>query len=297
MAALDHLRLDMGDLPDMALRFAPGHAAIEGEAGPGQAEGIVLAKADAGAVGEAEPARLDLSGRGAKRLKLRPVGRAVLVRAGEMAHQGLDLQPIEQAARQLLRPDPEPVDAGVDHDVARPPGLLPAHRLLAAVQHRPHRQLHRRRHVLSHRPMQHAQLQVAGPGREQLRFRPSGDEEGAAARRLQALHRLARAEAVSIGLHGRAAIGAAAPVRQPVPVGDQGVAVDAEAKGIVNHRPRLARRGPHPQSRFLPAVSGSQNKVTIKAIATTPIVYQRPENGSPVRATIYWLMKGRNPPK
>src|SRR5262245_19849713 len=51
------------------------------------------------------------------------------------------------------------------------------------------------------------------------------------------------------------------------------------------------------QSRFLPAVSGSQNRVTINAIATTPIVYQRPEKGSPVRATIYWLMKGRKPPK
>ena len=51
------------------------------------------------------------------------------------------------------------------------------------------------------------------------------------------------------------------------------------------------------QSNFFPAVSGSQNRLTISAIATTAIVYQRPEKGSPVRATIYWLMKGRKPPK
>ena len=50
-------------------------------------------------------------------------------------------------------------------------------------------------------------------------------------------------------------------------------------------------------SSSLPEVSGSQNNVTTSAIATTPIVYQRPAKGSPVLATMYWLMKGRNPPK
>ena len=37
--------------------------------------------------------------------------------------------------------------------------------------------------------------------------------------------------------------------------------------------------------------------LTTSASATTAIVYQSPAKGSPVRATIYWLMKGRNPPK
>ena len=55
-AALDDLGLDARDLADGALRFAPRHAAVEGEAGAGEVEGIVAAEADAGAVGEAEPA-------------------------------------------------------------------------------------------------------------------------------------------------------------------------------------------------------------------------------------------------
>ena len=50
-------------------------------------------------------------------------------------------------------------------------------------------------------------------------------------------------------------------------------------------------------SSSLPAVSGNQKRVTTSAIATTAIVYHRPANGSPVLATIYWLMKGRKPPK
>jgi hypothetical protein len=59
--------------------------------------------------------------------------------------------------------------------------------------------------------------------------------------------------------------------------------------------PSLPGRGIYSSS--FPAVSGSQNRVTTSAIATTPIVYHRPANGSPVLATIYWLMKGRKPPK
>ena len=50
-------------------------------------------------------------------------------------------------------------------------------------------------------------------------------------------------------------------------------------------------------SSSLPEVSGTAKETISSAMAVTAIVYHRPASGSPVLATIYWLMKGRKPPK
>ena len=67
-----------------------------------------------------------------------------------------------------------------------------------------------------------------------------GDEEVAAAGRLQPLHRLARAEPVAVRLDRRAAGRAAALVGEPVPVGDERVAVERQPQGDMDHDEGLA---------------------------------------------------------
>ena len=225
-AALDDFGLDPRDLLDMALRLAARHAAVERKAGPGEAEGKVGPEADAGAVGEAEPLRAGLAGDGGERLQLRAIGGAVLVGASEMAHQGLDGEPVEQARRDVDRRYAEPVHAGVDHHVAGQSGLAPARDLLGAVQHGARPALHRHRHVAGQDAVEHAEAEIARPGRQRLGLAPGGDEEVAAAGVLKPFHRLARAEAVTVGLDRRAAGRAAAAVREPMPIGDERGAVE-----------------------------------------------------------------------
>jgi hypothetical protein len=57
----------------------------------------------------------------------------ILVRAGQMAHANIDLEPVEQ--RNLVEPQSEPVHPGVDHHVARAifGDLSPARDLLGGV--------------------------------------------------------------------------------------------------------------------------------------------------------------------
>ncbi len=95
--------------------------------------------------------------------------------------------------------------------------------------------LARRDHVARLDAVQHRQFEVARPGHQRLGLGPGGDEEIAAAGRLQPLHRLARAEPVAVGLDRRAALGRAAPMGEPVPVGDQRVAVESQPKRDMDH--------------------------------------------------------------
>ena len=61
----------------------------------------------------------------------------ILVAAGEMAVQRVDREALERA--DLGGPQSQPVDAGVDHYVARMPGrdLLPSRHLFDGVEARP----------------------------------------------------------------------------------------------------------------------------------------------------------------
>ena len=208
--ALHHFGLDPGDLADMPRRLAPRHAAIEGETGASEVEGVIGAEADAGAVGEAQPLRRHPLRQVDEDIALGGIHRHVLVGAGEVAHQRLDLEPVEQAGLDVRRHDSKPVDAGVDHDVARPAGAPPTADLLRRAQYRPGVRAERRLHVLGSHAVQHRHFEVARPRGQRRRLVPGGDEEVAAAGMLQPLDRLARADPVSVGLDRGAASGAAA---------------------------------------------------------------------------------------
>ncbi len=66
------------------------------------------------------------------------VHRAVLVGAGEMRHQDVDLERLDRRIGQFGGLQAEPVDAGVDHQVAGASAALsPQPRLPQAVDHRP----------------------------------------------------------------------------------------------------------------------------------------------------------------
>ena len=97
------------------LASARRNAAVERQTGPYEVEAIIAPKTDAGAVGEA--VALGRNGRGgrAKPLVLRGVERMVLIGAGEMAVQRVDIESVERSG--FLEPQPQPVHSGIDHHV------------------------------------------------------------------------------------------------------------------------------------------------------------------------------------
>ena len=221
----------------MPVRLAPRHAAVEREPGPGQAEGIVLAEADAGAVGEAEPLRLHLAGRPRRRRAAAPhcAGLSSSAQARWLISVSI-LRPSSRPRGDLLRRQAEPVDAGVDHHVAGQAGVAPARDLLGAVQHRPRRRSSRAANMSrAWTPWSTESSRSLGQGISALASAQVATKKCAAARRLEPLHRLARAEPIAVRLDRRAAFRAAAPVREPVPVGDERLAVERETQRSMNH--------------------------------------------------------------
>ena len=117
---LDDLRLGKGDLRDVAGGLGTGDAAVKREAGANEIEAIVAAEADAGRIGEAHPPCRECRCDSLEAGQLGIVEGVILIGAGEVAHQRVDLEAIGRG--QLLGAEAEAVHAGVDHQVAGPAG-------------------------------------------------------------------------------------------------------------------------------------------------------------------------------
>ena len=157
---------------------------------------------------------------------------AVLVRRRQMAVQRFDGQSIERAAQRLLNAQPQPVHAGVDHDVARLPlaRFTPALHLFDAVEHRSRREQPRGDHVTRTHSVQDRQRHPRRQRHQRRGLGPSGDEKVAATRRGQMPHHFARAETIAIGLQRRTARRRAALGGQPAPVGNKRFGRKAQAE-------------------------------------------------------------------
>ena len=108
------------------------------EAGAGEVEGIIRPQRNPRTVGEAGAAVGDCSQNASKRRQLLRVHRAIrFIGAGEVAHQNVDVERCNCCVICLACRNAEPVDAGVDHQVAPPaPACAPAFRLFQRVDHR-----------------------------------------------------------------------------------------------------------------------------------------------------------------
>ena len=116
----------------------------------------------------------------------------------------VDPEPVERA--HLIGPETEPVHAGIDHHIggAIRSDLLPAGDLLDAVENRAGRRVRSRLHIFGAGPMKNDQRAVIGHGPKLFRLGIGGNEESAAASLVQRLHRLEGANAIAVGLYGRA---------------------------------------------------------------------------------------------
>src|SRR3546814_4920265 len=115
----------MHDLPDVPFGQRTLDATINRKPRPGQVERIIGAKADAGGIGEAVGLCRDHRADSAKAFELALVQRVSgFVSAGKVAHQRVDQQPVEDARSGFLQRQAQPVDAGIDHDIAQAPARL-----------------------------------------------------------------------------------------------------------------------------------------------------------------------------
>ena len=96
-----------------------------------------------------------------------------------------------------------PVSIITSHGAARR-DLLPARDLLGGVEARARARRQRRLDIVRPDAVEHDQLRIRGNGAERFGLGPGRDEEVAAARLVQRLHRLARAKAIAVGLDRRA---------------------------------------------------------------------------------------------
>ena len=191
---------------------------------------IFLAPADARAVGEAVAPRLHLPAHIIEKQQLHIVERMLLLRRDEMAHQRVDLQPVEQAEIEIGEREAEPVHAGVDHHVAGAAARrLPAGDLLRAVEHRTGAGRKRDLHILRPHAVQHAHGKiVAQILLQRQRLGPGGDEKVAAPRIGKVRQHLPRAQAIAIGLDRRPACRRSALLPQPGIVGEQRAAIELQ---------------------------------------------------------------------
>ena len=129
----------MRDLADFGGQLGPRHAAVERQARAGQVEGISRPERDPGAVGQAAAAMRHVRREFLEQAPLPLVLRGVLVGRSEVRHQRFDLQAADQRIADFSRRQAEAIDAGVDHQVARPATAIePQPRLVQAVDHRTH---------------------------------------------------------------------------------------------------------------------------------------------------------------
>ena len=212
----------------------------------------IRAATDAGAVRQAVTPRRNGLPNIAEARALDGVERHILIRRRQMAHQRDEAQVRDHGGQIIAPVQPQPVHAGIDHHVAgaaarRPP----ARHLLRRGKNRPRTGLQCLGHVLRPHAMQDRQADALLQQRLQCRrLAPVGHEEVAASRLRQPAQHLVRAQAVAVRLDRRATGGGAALARQPAPVGNERVAVQAQAQrsGVAVHRdadsaPRFPRRG------------------------------------------------------
>jgi len=103
---------------DQSGEFPARYAAIKRKAGACKVKGIVRAKRDPGAVGDAQPLVRDDRRDAVQSGELARVHRAVFICAGEVAHQNIDRKCRNSLIFCLVWRDAKTVDAGVDHQVA-----------------------------------------------------------------------------------------------------------------------------------------------------------------------------------
>ena len=165
-------------------------------------------------------------------------------------------------------------------------GLPPSSKLGGSVEHWNRAQINGRGNIRCARTIEHCNPFWGYDVCDGFCLGPMGDEEIPATGLPQPRSNFARAKAIAIGLHGSTGRRIAAQPCQCAPVFSQSPAIEPQ--------PDRRRKA---QSSSLSLFSGSQNSDTMKAIATTPMVYQSPLNAPPVFTTIYCEMKGRKPPK
>ena len=100
---LDDRGLRTGHLPDLPGQFGPWHAAIERQAGAGEIAMIGPAQHDPGAIGEAGAAVGQLRAGLLPEGELPGIVRAILVGAGEVGEQHIDIEPRHRLIAQRIR--------------------------------------------------------------------------------------------------------------------------------------------------------------------------------------------------
>ena len=107
-----------GNLPYRSVQFGARNPAIERQARTRQIEGIIRAKGDACAVGQTCPLVPNGWNAGAKVLHLFCVHGTVFVRAGEVAHEDVDIERLDYWIGYVGRRNAKPVYPRIDHQVA-----------------------------------------------------------------------------------------------------------------------------------------------------------------------------------
>lgn len=166
------------------------------------------------------------------------------------------------------------------------PGSLPERDLVRRVEHGNGSKLQRRCDIGLGYPVQNRNARRWHQIGNCLSLSPMGDEIFATTGLPEPWDYRACAEAIGIRLDRSARLCGSAELRHRCPVRRQRLSVEPQAKG----RRKF-------QSRSLSLFSGSQIRLTMKAMLTTPTVYHSPMNAPPVFTTIYCEIKGRKPPK
>ncbi len=110
------------------------------------------------------------------------------------------------------------------------PHLLPARHLLGAVEHRPGPDRTGGRDIRIPHAVQHRKRASLGKRPKPFGLFPGRHEEIPASRPGQSFDHRPRTQAIAVGLYRRAASRAATLPRQPAPVSDERIAVEAETE-------------------------------------------------------------------
>ncbi len=171
-----------------------------------------------------------------------------------MAVERVDRESHER--RDLIRPEPEAVHTRVDHHVAWAGRcrFLPARDLHDGVEHWRCRGLQSGTHIVRPHAVKHRKPSPFRNLSKFLGLRPDRNEEVAAACAMERIHRLTRAEPISIRLDGGAGRDSRL-LRERTPIADERGAVDGQAEWTVHRmrtswRPVRRRGAPSPAPSF-----------------------------------------------
>ena len=184
---------------------------------------IIRPQRDPRAVGQTVSLRAHHLPNFAKTRKLRGVLRHIIVSTGEVAETKIDIQFSQHRIAQFGHGQTQPVDPGINHNVAGAPARgQPALHLRQRIEHRPHTAGARKRHIrVIERAVQHRNRSSGHMGNHIGHFAPMRDKPVATARRRQHRHDLRGAQPISIGLYRRPGTRCAAHRIERTPVGTQ----------------------------------------------------------------------------